>query len=235
MKSKKAKITAFLISLLLLLVFASTVGYSMISKSDKSITKSFDSHACSLEDYDGDGDSNFAEQSDNLVAHPCPCDNKNDATSWGYVPRNSTFNRTDNSGPYEIFDKSKYEDDLIKQNWISQEDFEEMEMQLESLKQLAKGKQLKTSMIFSDALEHYKKKGAPDKMVPSTFFCPKSCAKTSDSYKCCNLATFQKEWFKVGNNDFGLLGKCKTDPTVCSDKITKWCADRQEAKRKGKI
>jgi len=238
MKNKSAKIASFLITLVLLLVFASTVGYSMISKSDKSITNSFNKHACDLKDYDGDGYSNFAEQTKSLAKdyHPCPCDDDAVASSWGYVPRNSTFNRTDKSGPYLIFNE-KYKPDLVKRNWISQEDFEEMETQLEELRQLKPGKKLETSMVFSDTLEQYKRKGVDDKMISAKFFCPKSCANVKDDndYTCCDLKTFQKEWFKVGYDDFGLVGKCKTDPTVCNDRIVKWCADRQEAKRKGQL
>lgn len=235
MKNKSAKIAAFLVTLLLLLVFASTAGYSMISKSDKSITSSFDRAACDLEDYDGDGDSNFIESRDDLVAQPCPCDNNAYASNYGYIPRNSTFNRSNDLGPYVIFDRSKYKDELLNINWISAEDFEEMEMQLVSLKQLAPNTELKTSMRFSDTLEQYKKDGAPDKMVPSTFFCPKSCVDTPTKYNCCDLATFQKEWFQVGYKDFGLVGKCKTDPTECEKLIIADCAQKQKDKENGKV
>jgi hypothetical protein len=221
----------------------------MINKSGSTIDSTLDRASCNTEDYDGDGDSNFAEQSKSLTKKPCPCDSKNSQLSWGYVPKATTFNLTnldgtpktnaDTLGPYALFNPAK-EKELIKLAWISEYDLSEMEDHLVMLRmnEQKKDSTKEISVIFSDELSQYLQTNGIDaklKTVPSTFFCPKSCKNSPGEYACCDIETFHREWFEPGTDYSGLIGKCKTDAKACAILVDNHCAELQESKESGLI
>ena len=238
-KKAVSQVMTFIITATVLIIAAGAVFIPMTVKGGELGNDQLDRIACNTMDMDGDGDSNFQEESGTMTNRPCPCDDKNSDLGWGYKTKESTFTVKGITGPYELFDQ-KYEDELLERSWISAYDLEEMEMHLTMLKQRQESGStfpVTVSMILSEDLQKYLRPNIDERLksTPSTFFCPLSCAGQENDYSCCDLATFQKEWFEPGSDDFGLVGRCKTDPNVCADNVEQWCVDQQEAKKNGKI
>ncbi len=240
-KNKKGMSMTSMVGGLVILVLLLMVSQPLIAKSFRSGNNVIVDQACKLQDYDGDGTVNALELAGIDMARPCPCDNNKDAFGYGYKLRVSTFNQSqfsminiNSKGPYELFKESS-QDYFIHRRWLSEGDLDELRVKLRSLRLGNSSFKANIPISFSDELAQYIKKDVDLAHPPSQFFCPRACAgKKSTDYSCCDIETFQKEWFAKGTDENNhLIGECKTPLKICNVKMVEQCKkDSKKDKKK---